>query len=229
MDEIDKRIERFKEAYVSKTSIADGSQVEEVSETEEEVVQKPVDLLQQSRNARREYEPRGSRGAKPKMKLDLSAVQDGRLRHAYKKAKDDSDYYTKVGNKQYASMIKQQYMEDYFLPAIDALVKLNGMGAVQTNADLLAQIDSLALVEGSRGQGYTKAFLQSMYEPEGVVERSDGQVRDAVKQIRYLCETDQIRTAVGKANDIKRRIDSGENVADDEDYEIVQRVALYGE
>lgn len=217
--------EANKELFRGAEGIGD---IEEQTETVEETITEPTDLLQESRNKRREYQPRGSRGAKPKMQLDLSAIEDSAITTAYKKAKDDSDYYTSIGNRQYADMVRQQYMDDYFLPAVDALIKMNGMGAVQSNKELLRKLDTLTLLEGTDGNGYTETFITSMYAPEGQLEVSDGQVQDAVREIVYLCETDQIRSAVGKANGIKKRIDAGENVATDEDYEIIQKVALYG-
>lgn len=214
----------YKEAVAE---VMDGSPAVEIDVDEETMVEQPTDLLQQSRDDRREYKPRGSRGAKPKMQLDLSAIND-QLLYAYKKAKDDSDYYTDIGNRQYANMVRQQYMEDYFLPAVDALIKMNGMGAVQTNKELLRKLNALTLLEGTNGNGYTETFISSMYAPEGQVEASDAQVQDAIREITYLCENDQIRSAVGKANGIKKQIDAGENVATDEDYKVIQRVALYG-
>lgn len=223
--ELDERIARANNVMVNQVE----EPTETITETEQVQVAEPTDLLQQQRDQWRETEARSSRGAKPKMKLDVSMIEDIDLQGAYKKAKDDSDYYTSIGNKQYASMIKQQYMQDKFLPVVDAMVKLNGMGAVQANQDILRQLDQLTLLDGTRGNGYTEMLVRSLYRPEEQVERSDGQVRDAVKSIRMLCETDQIRSAVGRANDIKRRIDAGENVASQDDYEVIQRVALYGE
>lgn len=219
MDDLDQRIKDANEEMVT-----------EVSETEETVSSnQPTDLLQNSRKSRREVEPRGSRGARPKMQMDMSAITDTGIQYHYKKTKDDSDYYNSIGNKQYARMLKQQYMEDYFLPAVDAMVKLNGLGAMQSNPEVLRQLDELTLLEGNGGSGYTQAYLANLYVPEGQLERSDKQVEQAVRDIMRLCESDQIRSAVGKANDMKRRIDAGENIATDEDYEIVQRVALYGQ
>lgn len=223
MEDLDKRIQE-----------ANDEMVTEVEETEEVVSSnQPTDLLQTQRNAWRDAEPRKARGSRPKIKLDMTAVDNSGIRQQYKKAKDDSDYYNSIGNKQYSSMVKQQYMQDYFLPAIDAMVKLNGMEAMLANKEVLADLDALTLLDGTRGSGYTEAFIRSMYKPEqnamSVVERSDAQVEQAVRDIKYLCETDQIGSAVGRASDIKRSIDNGENVASEEDYEIVQRVALYGQ
>lgn len=223
MEDLDKRIQE-----------ANDEMVTEIEETDEVVSSnQPTDLLQTQRNAWRDTEPRKARGSRPKIKLDMTAVDNSGLRTQYKKTKDDSDYYNSIGNKQYSSMVKQQYMQDYFLPAIDAMVKLNGMEAMLANKEVLADLDALTLLDGTRGSGYTEAFIRSMYNPEsnvmGVVERSDAQVEQAVRDIKYLCETDQISSAVGRANDIKRSIDSGDNVASEADYEIVQRVSLYGE
>lgn len=203
--------------------------VEEATVVEEQPAAQPTDLLQQQRDQWRGAETRGSRGAKPRMKLDLSIIDTEAIKSARKKALDDSEYYQNIGNKQYASMIKQQYMQDVFLPAVDALVKLNGMGAVQANQDILRQLDALTLLDGTRGNGYTEALVASLYRPEGQVERSDEQVRQAVRELIGLCENDQIRTAVGRANDLKKRIDAGENVATSSDYELIQKVALYGQ
>lgn len=228
MDNLEERIDK-----VNLEMFADGD-TEEISETEEVVSSnQPTDLLQTQRNAWRDAEPRRARGSRPKIKLDMTAVDNSGIRQQYKKTKDDSDYYNSIGNKQYSSMVKQQYMQDHFLPAIDAMVKLNGMEAMLANKEVLADLDALTLLDGTRGSGYTEAFIRSMYKPEsnamGVVERSDAQVEQAVRDIKYLCETDQIRSAVGKAKEIKRSIDNGENVASEDDYEIVQKVALYGQ
>lgn len=225
MEDLNTRIDMANEKFFGGDEVIETETVEETATDTN--VGATTDLLQQSRDQRREYQPRGSRGAMPRMKLDLSAIDDN-LMYAYKKAKDDSDYYTNIGNRQYANMVKQQYMEDWYLPAVDALIKMNGMGAVQANKELLRKLDALTLLDGTEGNGYTETFIASMYAPEGQVEASDGQVQDAVREITYLCETDQIRSAVGKANTIKRSIDAGENVATDTDYEVIQKVALYG-
>lgn len=201
--------------------------VKQVAETIEETMQ-PTDVYQDRRNAMYETPVRSARGATPRMKLDLSALQDSNIKYAYKKALDDSEYYTSIGNRQYANMVKQKYMEDEFLPVVDALVRMNGLGAVQSNQQILNELDALTLLDGNQGQGYTQAYLASMYDLEDAVERTDAMVEKAIREIKYLCANDQIRTAVGKANDIKRRIDAGENQAGADDYELLQRVALYG-
>lgn len=203
----------------------------EIEHTEtEEVIEttQPNDVYQNRRNEMYDTKTRNARGAMPRMKLDLSALQDSNIKYAHKKALDDSEYYTSICNKQYANMVKQKYMEDEFLPVVDALVRMNGLGAVQSNQQVLSELDGLTLLNGNQGHGYTQAYLASMYGLEDAVERTDAMVEKAIREIKYLCANDQIRSAVGKANDIKKRIDAGENVASGEDYEVLQRVALYG-
>lgn len=217
-EELQKRINSANDRMVT-----DATEAEEVVETPQ-----GTDLFEEQRTKMHEAKTRPARGAMPRMKLDLSILEQSPITSQYKKAKDDCDYYTSIGNRQYASMIKQQYMQDQFLPIVDALVKLNGVGAVQTNPEMLAKLDSLTLLNGTRGAGYTKSLLNTLYATEEAVERSDQQVKHAVREIKRLAEADQIRSAVGKASDIKKHIDQGENVATPEDYELIQRVALYG-
>lgn len=232
MQELQEKMQEFTKAYVNGTADSTEETVEATDQVTDTNVGKPTDLFQTQRNTWRETELRKARGSRPKIKLDMSAIDNSGVRQQYRKAKDDSDYYTSTGNRQYSSQVKQQYMADVFLPAIDAMVKLNGMEAMLANKEALSSLDALTLLDGTRGAGYTEAFIRSMYEPEanamGVVERSDRQVEQAVRDIKYLCETDQIRSAVGRANDIKGSIDGGDNIASEEDYEVIQRVALYG-
>lgn len=223
--ELDARIESANSVMVNN----DETTVEGVTETEEIVeTPQPTDVYQNRRDAMYETPVRSARGATPRMKLDLSALQDSNIKYAHKKALDDSEYYTSIGNKQYANMVKQKYMEDEFLPVVDAMVRMNGLGAVQSNQQILRELDALTLLDGNEGVGYTQAYLANMYALEGAVERSDAMVAKALREIRALCANDQIRTAVGKANDIKRRIDAGENQATGQDYALIQKVALYG-
>lgn len=214
--ELDARIAKTNELMVGDTEDAPTP----TSET--------VDVFQQERDARLDAPRPTARGARPKMKLDLSMLDSSHIKQAYKKALDDSDYYTNIGNKQYANMIKSQYMSDQFMPTVDALVRLNGADAILANRDALRQLDQLTLLDGTRGSGYTEALVRSLYSPETRVERSDGAIRRGVKELQRLCENDQIRAAVGLAGNLKGRVDRGENIATSEDYETIQRVALYG-
>lgn len=200
---------------------------EEVTKTEEVVeTPTPQDLYRAQQNQFREAKPVQARGANPRIRLDISALTDTGLSRHYKKEKEDSDYYKKIGDNKRAQMIRQQYMQDYFLPAVDAMVKLNGMEAVLNNQEILDTLDGLTLLDGTNGKGYTVSFIRSMYTPDEMIERTDNEVADALKQITMLCEQDEIRAAKGLAQAIKQKIDSGQNIATIEDYSVIEKVAL---
>ena len=86
-----------------------------------------IDFYQQNYNNRFEASKRKiAKGSRPKIANDANDIL-ARLRPRYKKAKDDSDILSSQGEKQRASMVKQQYMEEEFLPAVEALVAFNSV------------------------------------------------------------------------------------------------------
>lgn len=169
------------------------------------------------------------RGSRQKVAVDARELTDG-LRCAYKRAKDDSDYSAKIGDKQRARLIKQQYMDENFLPAVDALVRLNSADEVLNNKAALDSYDEMVLIDGGSGSGYTRSYIYSAYgDMRGKMPgMSDAGVRQSVCRIMSLVDDDQIRAAVGVANQIKNKIDSGDAMASDEDYEIISRVVARG-
>lgn len=214
MDDLDARIDAANEKFFSSEGPADEDM---------------VDLLQEERNAARQMEldrPVRSRGARPLMKVDFTVVSESALPIKYRKAKSNAEYYAGLGDTERASVIKNQYMQDYFLPTVDALVRMNTQEAVLSNKEVLDKMDSYALLDGSRGQGYTKSYVSTMYAPTGEIQRSDGEVKHTLHRIIALCEVDENRSAVGLARQLKNSIDRGDNMATPEDYEIIEKVAL---
>lgn len=207
-----------------------GDEVEDIAveatETASNVPQ-PVDTYQQAFDERQaQFKPR-TQGARPIIRKYLPDVVD-RIKDSYQKAKDDTEYAKKIGDTKRAQMIQQQYMQDYYLPAVDAMVRLASKQDLLSSQEALDQLDEFVLVEGTRGNGYTATFVEQMYEDGMQPIVSDGVVRKTLGRINKLCADDQIRAAVGMARDLKQKIDSGENIAVPEDYEIIQRVALRG-
>lgn len=195
---------------------------------EEPVAEIPAtDLWQNRRKAIREMKPRTVRGASPKMQLDLAGLLDGPIKDAYKKTRDDCDLLRAEGETERARLLEQQYMEDYYYPVIDALVRLNSRDRVLASQDALEALDALAMVPGGGStNGYASVFISSLYEPlEGIVQ-SDSQVRSAVQQITELCNRGQVRQASTMAQRMQDKIDRGDNIATPEDYEILQRIVL---
>lgn len=214
--ELDKRIEAVNNQMIAEEA--------EVGET----IQSPrsTDLLQEQRNTRYNNPVPQYRGAKPSMQVDFSMLEDSVLPTQFKRAKRDSEYYTAQGDRTRASQIKQQYMEDYFLPTVDAMVRMNSMEAVLANPAILAKLDAYTLLDGTNGSGYTNTYIRNFYASTGKIEASDGKVRRGVLRIRALAEEDQNRLAIAEAKQLLDAIDRGENIATSEDYEFVAKIAL---
>lgn len=193
----------------------------------EEPVPQPVDLYQTY--ADKQYElskHKAPRGSRPKVTMTAQAVLE-QLAPAYKKAKDDSEVLSSKGDNQRVEILKQQYLQEDFLPAIEALVRYNSVDEVINNRDILAQFDHYASLEGPRS-GFTATYIRETFpEDEGDFSGlSDGEVRSAIKRMEKLLAADQIRSAYGIAKQMKERVDRGTNIASEDDYEFLQRIVL---
>lgn len=192
-----------------------------------------VDVYQ--RNQDRIYEvnqktfPKGSSAA---VNMSVYAVIDGvgaeGLAKAYKRAKEDIDALKEKGERGRAEILRQQYMNENFLPAVEIVVNSTSPDEVLNSAQALKELDKYALLEGS-GKGYTATYIRQAYgnqlgQKEG---RSDASVRSDVIRINSLLDDGQVRTAFGIANKLKEKIDRGEAQADDIDYELIGRVIAY--
>ena len=192
-----------------------------------------VDIYQ--RNQDRVYQvekktfPKGSSRA-----VDMStyAVIDGvgaeGLAKAYKRAQDDVDALRAQGERGRAEIRRQQYMQEDFLPAVEIVVNSTSPDEVLANQKVLSELDKYALLEGS-GKGYTATYIRQAYgnqlgQQEG---RSDTSVRSGVMQINAMLDDGEIRAAVGIADSLKDKIDRGEAMSDDVDYELIGRVVSF--
>lgn len=193
----------------------------------------PVDIYQ--RNQDRIYDvsqksyPKGSSHA---VNMSVYSVIDGvgaeGLAKAYKRAQDDVDALKDQGERGRAELRRQQYMQEYFLPAVEIVVNSTSPDEVLSNQKALRELDKYALLEGS-GNGYTATYIRQAYgnqlgQQEG---RSDASVRDGVMRINTLLDDGRVREAVGIANDLKEKINKGSAMADDLDFELIGRVTSY--
>ena len=115
-----------------------------------------------------------------------------------------------------ADLRRQQYMQEYFLPAVELVVNSASPDEVLNSKQALADLDKYALLEGS-GKGYTASYIRQAYGNQlGQVEgRSDASVRSGVQRLNMLLDQGQIRTAVGLANRLKKQVDKWEAQAAD--------------
>lgn len=194
---------------------------------------RPVDVYQRNQNriydvSQKTY-PKGSSAA---VNMSVAAVIDGvgaeGLSHAYHEAKEDIDALRGRGERGRAELVRQQYMQENFLPAVEIVVNATSPDEVLNSEQALKELDKYALLEGA-GKGYTATYIRQAYgnqlgQQEG---RSDATVRSEVMHINSLLDDGQIRTAVGVANKIKDKIDRGEAMADDVDYDLIGRVVSF--
>lgn len=204
---------------------------EKPKEQEVAVSPKPVDYYRDAANKAFAFQQRPRlNGSTQKVNVDVRAVLD-RLAPQYKRAKDDSERLARTGDKEGARIVKEQYMRDVFLPVVEALVRENSPEEMMNATRALSEIDKYVLDGIGRADGYTQALVASLYQSDmgNVLPTSDIDVQRVVMNLKRLVVNDQIRAAVGMANKIKAKIDAGENTASQEDYELIQKIALRGQ
>ena len=190
---------------------------------------RPVDTYQTYSDMALEYsKKRFPNGAMPEYRLKAEEVLNG-LQGPYTAAKNRVDGLRSRGDNGRAEIARRQYMEQYYMPAVDALVLFGSADELLAMRQVLDELDEYTLPEGRvSGKGYTEALVRSMYDSElgQNTAKSDDVVRKCVCQLRLLTDSGNIRAAVGKANKMLEKIESGENSADDYDYALIQKIAL---
>lgn len=196
-------------------------------------VPEPVDIYQRDQDRiydviQKSY-PKGSSRA---VNMSVYSVIDGvgaeGLAKAYKRAQDDVDALKDQGERGRAELRRQQYMQEYFLPAVEIVVNSTSPDEVLNSKQALEELDKYALLEGS-GKGYTATYIRQAYGNQlgQQTGRSDASVRSDVMRINAMLDGGQIRTAVSIASKIKDKIDKGDAMADDIDYELIGRVVSF--
>lgn len=220
MEDIDARIDKANEKYVGNME-ADG----------EAVMAAPSDFYENTRiGIRNSLSAPGTNGARAKLTIETRFVIKN-LKAKYAAAKRKHDLSLQRGDRMAARLSIAQYMQEDFLPAVEAVVRLNSADEVLNSRDILQEMDELALVDGNESaSGYTKAYVRSIYEDElgRGPSMSDSTVRCCMRDIDNLMQSGNIRTAVGKAEKMLKKIDAGQQIAIDDDYLILQKIAARG-
>lgn len=198
-----------------------------------EPMPEPVDIYQRNvsriRDVNRKTYPNGS---SREVEMSTYAVIDGigaeGLAKAFKRAKCDVQALKDRGERGRAEIRQRQYMDEDFLPAVEIVVNSTSPDEVLNNKRVLDELDKYTLLEGS-GKGYTASYIRQAYgdqlgQKEG---HSDASVRSDVMRLNALLDQGEIRSALGLANKLKDKIDRGEAMADDIDYELIGRVVAY--
>ena len=194
---------------------------------------RPSDVYQRDRDRERAIENKSfPMGSSKIVNMAVASVLDGAgaegLARAYKRAKADVDALKGQGERGRADIRRQQYMQEYFLPAVEIVINSVSPDELLSNQKALRELDKYVLLEGS-GRGYTASYVRQAYGNQlGQVEgRSDDSVRSEVHRINSLLDDGNIRSAIGVANRLKKKIDEGGAEADDIDYELISRVVAY--
>lgn len=189
------------------------------------------DLYEKRRSDRKEMaNKRKLNGSSPRLAVDVRAVVE-RLAPLHEKARDDSEVMKERRDKARAEIRQSQYIEEDFLPAIMSLTMMHSPEDVLNNKAVLRELDKYATLDNRSGSGFTASFIRSLGDDAAyneavanTVPPSDAMVAEAIINIKRLSNNDDIRNAVALAKDTKKKIDSGKNIASDEDYSFIERV-----
>lgn len=193
----------------------------------------PVDIYQRNRDrvesVNKKSFPRGSSAV---VNVAVQSVINGEgadgLVKAYNEAKNESDALKQRGERGRAELRRQQYMQEYFLPALELVINSTSPDEVLNSEKALKEMDKYVLLEGS-GSGYTATYIRQAYGSQlgQATGRSDASVRSGVMRINALLDQGEVRMALGVANNLKQKIDKGEAIADDADYELIGRIVAF--
>lgn len=198
-----------------------------------------VDMYQQDVNKMRdESKKRRPRGSSPVVLASTKAAISGDgmpangLAQAYKRAKDAVVALRVKGEPGRADMVKRQYMEERFLPAVEAIIRFSSPDELLNCKEALRTLDKYALGTGSMS-GYTASYIRSAYgnllgkDLDNRFDKSDPAISQMVMRVRVLSDKGDIRNAIGVAKQAKKQIDNGENMASEYDYDLISRVVAY--
>ena len=156
--EVNERIEEFSKNELERLKKERNDQeAEEKARENEPTPPVPVDIYQRNRDriyeVNRKSFPKGSSAI---VAMAVNSVIDGAggegLARAFKRAKDDSDALKARGERGRADLLKQQYMQENFLPAVEIVVNSTSPDEVLNSKKALDELDKYVLLEGS-GKG----------------------------------------------------------------------------
>ena len=194
-----------------------------------------VDIHQRDVNKMREKANKSyPNGSSAIVNMAVTQVIDGAgsegLAHAYKEAMEDYREFKAKEEKDRADIVRKQYMNEYFLPAVELVVNSASPDEVLNSERALRELDKYAFVEGS-GKGYTASYIREAYKDLlGKVQgRSDDYIRSEMRKLHRLMDSGRIREAYGVARKIRDKVKRGEAMADDFDWNLVGKIlAHYG-
>lgn len=199
----------------------------------------PMDVYEYNRLHRVEesksHRPRGSSPivlATTKAAISGDGVPMNGLAQAYKRAKEAVTALKEKGEPGRAGIASRQYMEERFLPAVEAVIRFSSPDELLNCKEALRELDKYALGVGSMS-GYTASYIRSAYgdllgkDLDGRFDKSDPAISQMVMRVRILADKGDIRNAIGVAKQAKKQVDDGKNMASEYDYDLISRVVAY--
>jgi len=182
----------------------------------EDVPMEPVDYYQQAEKKRAQKINKPTPRGASTLTKEIATEELEKLSKLKKRAEMDVEFWKACGDK-----------EEHFLPAVEMVIIASTPDEVLNAKDILKEFDNLSL---QYGPGYTASYIRTAYGDQlgNASARSDGYVQSMVERIKFMSANDQIRAAFGTAKKLKEEIDNGEHTADEDDYEIITRVASIG-
>lgn len=199
----------------------------------EEVEAETVDIYQRNADKLRENTSKAfPKGSSQIVNYAVTQVVEGAgaegLAHAYKEAREDDSELRKKGERERADIVRRQYMDEHFLPALELVVNSASPDELLNNKRALDTLDQYVMSEGS-GKGYTASYVRSAYgnqlgQQEG---QSDAYMKAEMRKLNMMLDKGDIRTAYGLARKLKDQIERGEHIADDSDFHLIGRIISY--
>lgn len=181
-------------------------------------------------NSRKKY----PNGASRAVDIAANAVIEGYggigLARRHKKAKSDIEMLKSHGERGRSELLRQQYMQEDFIPAVEVIVNATSPDEVLNDKKVLSELDKYALLAGD-GKGYTASYIRQAYGNQlgDKTSRTDPSIRSDIIRIHELLDNGEVRTAYSIADRIKKKVDDGDITADEIDYDLIGRiVSFYG-
>lgn len=229
LEEIYNRIDLVGKQELEANRASRAEQPSEMATTAEEVeVSKPqpVDVYNEQQIKQRDSRSKRERhGSDPIVNIIVDGVLQIIIPH-YRQTKGMMKHLQKTGQKDKAEAVRAQYMTDYYLPGVEAVIAQSSPDDLLNNEKAMQDLEQYSLSLGGAG-GYLKGYLMNAYGGMfGKMQtESDAMVANTMRQLIRLGAEGDTRSAISLAKRMQKEIDAGRNVASEADYETILKVA----
>lgn len=170
------------------------------------------------------------RGARAKVSAEIDIIINKRLKRAYNIARETVEALLNNGDTARARMAQDQYMNEKFLPVLEAMTHTVPSDELLNASGALEKLDKYVLTQGGSPAGFSRAFIKQLYAMDmGRTETmSDNFIAESVERLKKLVGSNQIRAAVGLATKMLGLINKGQHMASKDDYELIMKIAERG-